>query len=97
MMGKKSSRSVKQAQNIITPNPESSFIIFNCSFLLAFINFKQFLQSWSCTNKACKNYLKFMKASKNEQKKIMKDDSGLGVMMFCACTGQFVFYVIVLL
>jgi len=30
-------------------------------------------------------------------KKIMKDDSGLGVMMFCACTGQFVFYVIVLL
>jgi len=38
-----------------------------------------------------------MKASKNEQKKIMKDDSGLGVMMFCACTGQFVFYVIVLL
>jgi hypothetical protein len=36
-------------------------------------------------NKDCKNYLKFMKANMNEQKKIMSDDSGLGVMMFCAC------------
>jgi len=43
------------------------------------------LQALFVQDQDCKNCLKFMKASKNEQLKIMKDYSGLGVMMFCAC------------
>ena len=43
------------------------------------------MQALFVQDQDCKNCLKFMKASKNEQLKIMKDDSGLGMMMFCAC------------